>query len=404
MQERTPRAVGDVVAELGTPAGQADPYPRYEELRAHGPAVTRPDGTLFVTGYDACLAIMRDQRLRKRPELRLIAGGHPRWRERPALRLMFTSMLTANPPEHGRLRRAVTAAFTHRRVAELRPAIERIVADLCERVAGESDFVAAFAFPLPVNVIGELLGVPAADRPMFQALVRDWTVVLESLATVDLDRADAAAVTIADYLTALAAERRAAPAGDLISALVGPDAGPDRLELAEVATMAALLLAAGFETTTLLLANAVVALLDHPDQAARLRTEPALARPAVDELLRYDPPVQMLSSRTAPTDLQVGGLDLHADQLVVTLLGAANRDPAAFTDPAVLRLDRAEHSPLSFGGGIHRCLGAALARLDAEIALPALLTRYPRLALAGTPTPRAGLALHGYATLPLTTR
>src|SRR5262249_55956173 len=275
-----------------------------------------------------------------------------------------------NPPEHSRLRRAVTAAFTHRRVAELRPAIERIVADLCDQVAGESDFVAAFAFPLPVNVIGELLGVPTADRPMFQDLVRDWTAVLESFATVDLDRADAAAVTIADYLTALAAERRAAPAGDLISVLVGPDAGPDRLDLAEVATMAALLLAAGFETTTLLLANAVVALLDHPDQAARLRTEPALARPAVDELLRYDPPVQMLSSRTAPTDLQVGGLDLHADQLVVTLLGAANPDPAAFTDPAVLRLDRAEHPPISFGGGIPRCLGAALDRIEAEIALP----------------------------------
>jgi cytochrome P450 len=399
--------IGDLVAGLGTPAGQADPYPLYTRLRAFGPAVGGPDGTLFVTGYRECTALLRDTRLIKRPRL---AAAYPAWRERPALRLMFSSILMINPPEHTRLRRLVTAAFTGRRVATLRPAVERIVADLCEQTAGDSDFVDAFAFPLPVRVIGELLGVPAADRPMFQSLVRDWTMVLEAIGDIDLDRADAAAVTIRDYLAALARDRRAAPADDLLSALTAAvDAGaasdaPGRLDEDELVTMAALLLAAGFETTTLLLANGLLALLRHPDQADRLRTEPDLAPPAVEELLRFDSPVQLLSSRTATAPMHVGGLDLAADQQVITLIGAANHDPQVFTEPGRLRLDRAEEPPVSFGGGIHLCLGAALARLEAQVALPALLARFPHLELAGPPAHRAGLGLHGVTSLPVSAR
>ncbi|MGC9670530.1 cytochrome P450 [Planosporangium sp. 12N6] len=398
-------AVGEVVAALGAPAGQADPYPIYRRLRAWGPAVTAPDGTLFVTGYRACAALLRDHRLRKEPQLRLAAAGYPQWWDRPSLRLLFTSILTINPPEHTRLRRLVSTAFTPRRVAALRPAVEAIVAELCERTAGETDFVTAFAFPLPVTVIGELLGVPSGDRPMFQDLVRDWTAVLDTLAPDRVGRADTAAVTIRDYLADLAAQRRASPADDLISALVGATgAGADRLTADELTTMAALLLAAGFETTTLLLANSLVALLDHPEQAARLRKRPDLAEAAVEELLRYDSPVQLLSSRSSPVDVEIGGVALAAGQQIVTLLGAANRDPEVFTDPDVLRLDRAEAPPLSFGGGVHHCLGAPLARLETRVALPALLTRFPRLALAGTPESREGLALHGYCHLPVHAR
>ena len=409
MSRVDPMAVGEVIRALGTPEGRADPYPLYHRLRAWGPAVTGPDGILFVTGYRACIAMLRDPRMRKRPELLMAAAGYPDWMDRPSLRMMFTSILAVNPPQHTRLRRLVSAVFTPRRMAELRPAVEGTVADLCERTAGETDFVTTFAFPLPVSIIGELLGVPAADRPMFQTQVRDWTTVLEALSPLDVDRADAAATAIRDYFTDLAAARRAKPADDLISALAAAPTGPDDQEGdwltgEELTTMAAFVFAAGFETTSSLLTNSLLALLAHPDQADRLRTEPGLAKPAVEELLRYDSPVQLLSSRSAPTDLRLAEVDVAADQPMITLLGAANRDPQVFTDPDRLILDRAEQPPASFGGGIHHCVGAALARLEAQVALPALLTRFPRLAVAGTPVPRDGLALHGFTSLPVSAR
>ena len=390
-----------MLTALAMPEGRADPYPLYERLRAIGPAVTAPDGTLVVTGYRECSMLLRDHRLHKTPERRLAASGYPQWQDRPALRLMFGSIMMLNPPVHTRLRRLVSACLTAR-VAGLRPAVERIVADTCEQIAGDSDFVTGFAFPLPVTVIGELLGIPAADRPMFAELVRDWSTVLEVLTPQAVDRADAAASTVADYLADLATQRRDHPADDLISAMAA--GGGDKLTADELVTMAALLLKAGTETTTGLLSNGLVALLSHPDQAARLRAEPFLAIPAVEELLRYDSPVQMLSGRCAPDDLTIAGFDLSDGQRVFAMVGAANRDAAVFSDPDRLTLDRAQQAPLSFGGGIHYCLGAPLARLEAQIAFPALLTRFPRLALAGEPVSREGTALRGHTSLPITAR
>jgi cytochrome P450 len=211
------RRAEELLAALAEPAGRADPYPLYERLRALGPAVTAPDGALVVTGYQDCSALLRDHRLRKEPERALAALGYPDWRDRPSLRLMFTSILTLDAPAHTRLRRLVSAAFTVRRVQGLRPAVEQIVAQACEQVAGENDFVAHFAFPLPVTVIGELLGIPAADRPMFRDLVRDWAAVLEILTPLAVDRADVAASAIGGYLADLAAHRRVHPADDLVS-------------------------------------------------------------------------------------------------------------------------------------------------------------------------------------------
>ena len=390
-----------MLTALGMPEGRADPYPLYERLRAIGPVVTAPDGTLVVTGYRECSMLLRDHRLHKTPERRLAASGYPQWQDRPALRLMFGSIMMLNPPVHTRLRRLVSACLTAR-VAGLRPAVERIVADTCEQIAGDSDFVAGFAFPLPVTVIGELLGIPAADRPMFAELVRDWSTVLEVLTPQAVDRADAAASIVAGYLADLATQRRDHPADDLISAMAA--GGGDKLTADELVTMAALLLKAGTETTTGLLSNGLVALLSHPDQAARLRAEPFLAIPAVEELLRYDSPVQMLSGRCAPDDLTIAGFDLSDGQRVLAMVGAANRDAAVFSDPDRLTLDRAQQAPLSFGGGIHYCLGAPLARLEAQIAFPALLTRFPRLALAGEPVSREGTALRGHTSLPITAR
>jgi cytochrome P450 len=397
------QVAGEVLVALSGPEGRADPYPQYERLRASGPATLAPDGALMVTGYRLAAAILRDHRLAKSPERLLAAAGHANWRDRPGLRLLFTSLLVLNPPEHTRLRRQVSGAFTARRVAALRPAVQRIVGDLLDRMSGVTDFVDAFAFPLPVTVIGELLGIPEADRPMFQTVVRDWTNLLDRLDGPTVDQADEAAVVIRDYLADLAEQRRARPAEDLVSALVTPADGAPGMDAEELVTMAALLLAAGFETTTGLLSNGLLALLNHPDQFRLLRDRPELAEPAVEELLRYDSPVQLLSSRAAPVRIDVGDRELPAGQRVLALLGAANRDPEVFAEPDRLRLDRDGEPSLSFGGGLHYCLGAPLARLEAQLAFPALLRAFPRMALAGEPVWREGLALHGHTALPVDT-
>ncbi|HLN77163.1 MAG TPA: cytochrome P450 [Nocardioidaceae bacterium] len=392
--------VAEVMAALASGAGQAHPYPHYARLRALGPTVTAPDGALLVVGHRACSALLRDHRLTKSPGLALAAAGYPDWVDRPSLRMMFGSILMLNPPAHTRLRSIVSGAFTARRVAALRPAVQRIVDDLCDQLAGDTDFVATMAFPLPVTVIGELLGIPTADRPQFQTLVRDWAMVLELLSPLAVDTADVAATQIADYLEHLAEERRMHPRDDLVSALVGNE-GDDRLSGDELVTMLALLLAAGFETTTGLLTNGLLALLAHPAQASWLRAHPEAAAVAVEELLRYDSPVQMLFGRRATGQLDLPELSVTAGQRVITLLGAANRDPAVFDEPDALRLDRAGPAHVSFGGGIHYCLGAPLARLEASVAFPTLLRRFQRMELAGDPVHRQGLALHGHTALPL---
>ena len=400
-------AVPALMAELAAPSGQADPYPIYARLRRLGPAVAGPGDALVVCGYRECSALLREPRLRKNPGRLLEASGFADWRQRPALSLMFESMLMINPPEHTRVRSRVARGFTARRVAAMRPSVEAIADRLLDGLAGETDFVEAVAFPFPVTVIGELLGVPAGDRAMFRTLVGEWAAVLEILSPPAVDRADVAAAAIIDYFRDLAARRRADPRDDLVSALTrgdGDDGGHDDdgpLSDDEIIRTAALILAAGFETTTGLLSNGLVALLNHPDQADRLRAEPTLARPAIDELLRFDAPVQMIYGRTAVDDLVVGDLPLHAGQRIITVLGAANRDPSVFADPDRLILDRDEGVPLSFGAGIHHCLGAALARLEGEVMLPRLLRRFPRLRRTGPGERRLGNTIRGYASLPL---
>ncbi|GAA0900240.1 cytochrome P450 [Virgisporangium aurantiacum] len=387
-----------LLAELTTLAGREDPYPRFDRMRRISPVLRADDGALVVTHHADCAALVRDQRLGHMPPDMLAFLGFPNWSEHPALRMLFTSMLVANPPEHTRLRRLVSSAFTARRVAALRPAIETMVDDLLDGLSGKADLVDAFAFPLPVTVIGELLGVPAADRPQFKTLIRDWTQVLEVITTDVLATADPAAATVRGYLAGLAAERRRHPGDDLLSALVAVEELTDD----EVLTMAALLFAAGFETTTNLLANSVVALLRHPGAWERLRDEPGLAPSAVEELLRYDSPVQIVS-RLVNEPVELGGVAIEAGERVVGYLGAGNRDPQRFDDAESLLLDRADNAPLSFGGGIHYCLGAPLARLEAQIALPALARRFPGLALDGDPVRRDSLSIRGYLAVPVTT-
>jgi cytochrome P450 len=231
---------------------------------------------------------------------------------------------------------------------------------------------------------------------------RDWSQVLESIGPEVLATADPAAATLRGYLAELAAERRRAPQDDLLSALVAAGDAGDRLTEDELITTAGLLFAAGFETTTNLLANGLVALLRHPEQLAALRERPALAASAVEELLRFDSPVQLVS-RVVFEGVELGGVPIEAGERVVAYLGAGNRDPERFAEPERLDLERSDNAPLSFGGGIHFCLGAPLARLEAQVAFPALLARLPGLELAGEPQRRDSLTIRGLTRLPIET-
>ncbi|MFC7310228.1 cytochrome P450 [Streptomyces monticola] len=394
--------ITEVLDGIYTESGRANPYPLYDKLRALGPVVTAPNGTVLISGYAEQLAFMKDHRLKKHPGRRLAATGWPDWKDRPSLRLMFDSMMFLNPPEHTRLRRLVQATFTPGRVKGMRSVVEQITADMLDALPrGTVNWVEGFALPMPIAVVGALLGVPPADWPLFQSLAANWTLVLDDVSPETVERADPSAVEMEECIARLAHDRAKKPQDDLISAMVAAQ-GDDKLTRRELVTMAALLLVAGFETTSGLLSKGLAALLKHPEQADRLRTEPELAGPAIEELVRYDAPVQFVANRTAEEDLEVAGIKLAPGQPAWALIGAGNRDPKVFTRPDELILDRQEAAPLSYGGGIHYCIGAALARLEAQVALPAVLRKFPDIQLAGPPTPRSSHLISGFVSLPVT--
>ncbi|MFG3679379.1 cytochrome P450 [Micromonospora chalcea] len=386
-----------------SPEGRVDPYPTYERLRAHGPVVQAGPVFFAVTGYAEADAILRDARFGVMDDA-LRDQFMPGWRESPAILSISRSMLRTNPPDHSRMRRLAAGAFTPRRIAAMRDVVQAQADELIDAMLaaeGPVDFMAAFAYPLPVGVICALLGVPAADRPLFRRWATDLTGVLEPEITADeLAVADRGAAELRAYFTELVATRRRAPADDLTTALVQAHDGGDRLSGDELLANLIVLLVAGFETTTNLLGNGLVALLEHPRAAAALREQPEFAPGYVDELLRYDSPVQ-LTSRMSTAPARYGDVDLPPESWVIVMLGAANRDPRRYPEPARFDPWRPQVHPLSFGAGPHYCLGAALARLEAQVAFPLLLRRLPGLAVAGRPERRVRLTLRGHATLPV---
>jgi cytochrome P450 len=381
------------------PAVMADPYPYYRTMRERDPVHwSEPLRAWFLTRHRDVVELLRDDRFsadRTRSE---------RYRPPPpGRRQRAPSMLVTDPPDHTRLRGLVSRAFTPRMVERLRPRVEGIVDDLLDSLSTrhEACLVTDLAYPLPVIVIAEMLGVPPEDRQQFQ----DWSAVAVRGLDPVLDASTQELVREAtdaldDYLAGIVARRRADPGDDLISALVAVDEGDDALSEGELVTMCALLLVAGHETTVNLIGNGVLALLRDPTQLERLRREPALAASAVEELLRYCSPVQW-TSRVALTEVELDGRRIAADQAVIGVLAAANRDPAVFADPDLLDVGRNPNPHVAFGRGIHFCLGAPLARLEGQIVLPALLRRFPDLRLAGEPESRPTWVLRGLSRLPV---
>ncbi|GAB7052296.1 cytochrome P450 [Catenuloplanes indicus] len=384
------------LASLFLPEGRNDPYPAYDVLRAHAP-VFMADGRWWVTSHTVTNQVLRH------PAMRILDAADydrfwPDWRQNRGVASFVLSMLQTNPPDHSRVRRAAAATFTARRVAAMRDVIAALSEELITAMPARTDFIGAFAYPLPISVICALLGVPAADRPWFRQRVADLTVVLEPISTErEMQLADVAGREVEDYFVGLIAERRRAPQEDLTSALV---ANGD-LTAEELLANLILLLIAGFETTTNLLGTGIKMLLDRPEHAARLRADPGLAPAYVEEILRYDSPVQM-TSRLAAEPVEFGGVRIAAGESLNMLLGAANRDPARYGDPHRFDPDRENVQPVSFGGGAHYCLGAPLARLEAQVALPMLVTMLPALAQDGPEVRRDRLVLRGYSALPVT--
>jgi pimeloyl-[acyl-carrier protein] synthase len=364
----------------------ADPYPFYDRLRSSDSLHRGAMGEWMLVRYEEVAAALHDHErfgskvVESEPyKQQLETAGID-----PGELLFIHFMLRQDPPDHTRLRSLVNKAFTPRAVERLSGRVHEIVSELLDAAArqGGMDLIADFAYPLPVTVICELLGVPVGDRALFQEWIRE---LLDS-PRIDPDDpkaedpAHAAALALGSYIADLANQRRKEPRPDLISGLVAAEAEGDRLSEAEVVATGVLLLVAGHETTANLIGNGTLALLRHPEQLRRLEEDPAIARLAVEELLRFDSPVQSVG-RVATEAIEMAGATLRRGDLVVCFNGAANRDPAQFPDPNRLDLARHPNRHLAFGVGIHSCVGAPLARLEGQIAIPALFKRFPSLRL-----------------------
>ena len=407
-----------LLARLGTPQGRADPYPVYAELRALAPVCRSRRGQVFLTGHRDCAELVRSTAFRAQgPDW--MDRVSPGWRERPGKVATIEAMLFRDPPDHTRLRRLVSGAFTARRMAALREQVGQLARTALDEIAdagadgGVVDLQALLSRSLPVSVIGTMVGVPKQDWGLLQESMSAMMQVVEL--TVDepaLAAADRGAETLTDYFAALVADRRKEPTDDLASALVAvrDEASADRegggegggLSEPELLQTLLLLFMAGVDTMVNHLVNGTAAFLAHPAQADLLRADPALAPGAVEEALRYDAPIQILA-RVAAEDVTVRQTPVAAGTLVIGLLGAANRDPERFPDPDAYLITRPGTGSVSFGGGMHFCLGAPLARIESAAFFPALLERFPKLRPAGEPV-RRGMVLRGFEYFPVTLR
>jgi cytochrome P450 len=388
-----------------SPAVIADPYPHYRRLREADPVHRSPLGFFVASRHADVAFVLRDKRFGKDFVGRMTRRFGPQIMEEPVYRSMSHWMLQLDPPDHTRLRGLVVKAFTARRVEDMRPRIQAIVDAALDRAApqGHMDLIADFALRLPVTVICDMLGIPEADHEMIFAGARGGGRLLDPvpLSRAEIDEANTDNVATAEYFNSLFELRRRQPGNDLTSELVRAEDEGGKLTNEELTANIILLFGAGHETTVNLIGNGLLALYRNPDQLEHLKEKPELMPNAIEELLRYDSSVQ-LTGRTALEDVAVGGVAVGKGESVLCLLGAANRDPAVYKDPDRLDITRPNIRPMSFGGGIHFCLGAQLARIEGEIAIATLLRRLPglRLDAADHPDWRQTFVLRGLNRLP----
>jgi cytochrome P450 PksS len=395
--------------DLASPIFKANPHPFYAHLREQSPVwrTTLPDKrpAWLVTRYEDVAGVLKNKSFAKDPlnaqdmEQRAKNQWVPGF-----LKPLEQNMLDLDDPDHKRLRILVSKAFTPRLIERLRGRVEAICQELLDAMErkGSAELVRDYALPLPATVIAELLGIPASDHRKFHR----WSNRIVSISSGrDVWRALPAAVAFVRYLRRMSERRRISPEDDLISALVQAEEEGDKLSQDELLAMSFLLLVAGHETTVNLIASGTLALVQHPEQLEELRADPQLIKLAVEELLRYTSPVEIATERYARQDLEVSGTEIPRGELVLGVLGSANRDEQNFDEPNALYLRRDPNKHLAFGrGGVHHCLGAPLARMEGQIAITALLQRFPDLRLTVDPDSlswRRGLFLRGLEKLPL---
>lgn len=386
---------------LTTTEGRVDPYPRYHRLRELAPVHHSQMGMWLISNYRHCAALLDDGRLNKDYERQNDSRIGPHWREHISLTDGVRSMVNLDGRAHARLRALVAKAFTRKTIDALRPTIAASAEKLLTPIAreGGGELLSSLTFPLALGVIGTMLGVPADDLAQFPALVRDILVVFETRPTpAQVAVADRAQTQFRSYFQELVRQKRLKPGDDLLSALVAAEVDGDRLSDEEVWMLGTLLFGAGFETTANQLGNGVLALIEHPSEQSRLRSDDDAYRALPDELLRYDGTAHM-TVRVAMVDLQVEDQLIREGQTLLMLLAAGNRDPARYPNPDRFDLSRTNVRPLSFGGGVHYCLGAALARVELEVVFRALLARFNRFELRSAPRYRDRITLRGLESL-----
>jgi pimeloyl-[acyl-carrier protein] synthase len=398
-----------VSLRLWHPDVKRDPYPTYEWFRERRIVRMRLFGGFAVARHADVERVLREPEFStNRDEIALMKAARRSARGAPDFAaLIDNNLLTIDGEKHRRLRGLVSKAFTPRRVESLRPGAEAIVTELVERMAkrDEVDLVAELAQPFPGLVIAELLGVPPADQPRFRAWSNDLAELLDPLSGHEgLAPPKRAMAELGAYLRELVTARRREPRGDLLTAMAEAEDQGESLSEAELVALASLLLVAGNETTTSLIGNAVLLLLRHPEERKRLQEDPSLLPSAVEECLRMEPPVQF-TDRAVVAPVELAGVSLRPGTIVAALIAAANRDPEQFADPDRFDVGRSENRHLSFGLGSHFCLGSSLARMEAQVALGALLRHFPDF--AGRPQPpawKASVVLRGPASLPIRLR
>jgi cytochrome P450 len=408
MNDMTPPVAGGEPLEFNPldPDFIADPYPFYRRLRETAPVFKTPQGFWLIARYEDVAFVLRDKRFGKdfvaNMERRYSGGDGMK---EPAIASLARTMLVLDPPDHTRLRGLVSKAFTARRVSDMRPRIKAIVDEQIDRVIdkGEMDVMRDLAHRLPVIVICDMLGIPEDHRAPFLAGSNVNGRILEPvpMTRAELDQANLNTQMAGVYFRQLCDLRRREPQDDLTTELVRAEEAGDKLSAEELEANMGLLFGAGHETTTNLIGNGLLALHRQPEQWQRLKADPSLIPNAVEELLRYDSSVQ-ISGRVTHAEVELGGIRLGAHESIVILLGAANRDPAQYPDPDRLDVGREHIRPMSFGGGIHHCLGAQLARLEAELVFTALIERLPNITLPEKDAPawRRSFTLRGLSRLP----